>query len=64
MEASCSTWLHAEIEYLLEPDIMMLFPEKHDHQKMLLYHNIAGQQTYRSVGMPLQKPPGERPWST
>lgn len=35
---------------------MHLFPEKHNHQKMLLYHNVIGPQTYRFFT-------GENVWS-
>ena len=47
LEAECSTWLFVEVEYELETEIMQIFPEKHNHQQMLLYHNIVGPQTYK-----------------
>ena len=28
---------------------LQLFPEKHNHEKLLLYHNIDRAQTYRFV---------------
>ena len=31
----------------MEPNIIHLFPEKHNHQDLLLYHNIERPQTYR-----------------
>jgi hypothetical protein len=43
----CSTWLRTEVEYQLESNVIHLFPEKHNHQKLLLYHNIDRAQSYR-----------------
>lgn len=43
----CATWLKTEVEYQLESNVIHLFPEKHNHQKLYLYHNIDRAQTYR-----------------
>ena len=51
LESRCSTWLHTDVEYQLEPNVIHLFPEKHNHQKLLLYHNIAAPHTYRYSSM-------------
>jgi hypothetical protein len=50
LDSRCSTWLHIKVEYQLEPNIIHLFPEKHNHQNLLLYHNIQRPQTYRYFG--------------
>ena len=47
LDSRCSTWLHIKVDYQLEPNIIHLFPEKHNHQDLLLYHNIERPQTYR-----------------
>ena len=47
LEAECSTWLFVDVEYELETEVMQIYPEKHNHQDLLLYHNIAGPQTYK-----------------
>ncbi len=44
----CTTWLSAEAEYHVDTSVIQLFPEKHNHEKLLLYHNIDRAQTYRS----------------
>ena len=47
LDSRCSTWLHIKVDYQLEPNIIHLFPEKHNHQDLFLYHNIERPQTYR-----------------
>jgi hypothetical protein len=42
------------VEYQLEPNVINLFPEKHNHQKLLLFHNIAAPHTYRYISIDLR----------
>ena len=43
----CSTWLRSEAEYQLERDVFHLYPERHRHTKLMLFHNVERPQTYK-----------------
>ena len=43
----CSTWLRSDAEYQLERDVFHLYPERHKHTKLMLFHNVERPQTYK-----------------
>jgi len=43
----CANWLRTDVEYRVDADVIHLFPERYNHEKLLLYHNVNGPQTYK-----------------
>ena len=43
----CLTWLRSDAEYQLEEDVFHLYPERHKHTKLMLFHNVERPQTYK-----------------